>query len=95
MKVVIDENTSDDLDEIYNCIAKERPNAADSVISRIFAAIENLGRLPRMGHRGRVAGTYEWVVSGLPYVIVYEIQPEQNRIVILGVFHGAREARPP
>jgi toxin ParE1/3/4 len=44
-----------------------------------------------MGHAGRVSGTHEWVVRGLPYIIVYEIGvPELDEVLVLGVFHGAQ-----
>jgi toxin ParE1/3/4 len=42
-----------------------------------------------MGHGGRVPGTQEWLVRGLPYILVYQIDP--NEVLILGVFHAARD----
>jgi len=45
-----------------------------------------------MGHAGRVADTHEWVVRGLPYIIVYQIGPaDSDEVLILGVFHGAQD----
>ena len=45
-----------------------------------------------MGRAGRVAGTHEWVVRGLPYIIVYEIGTiDPDELLILGIFHGARD----
>jgi toxin ParE1/3/4 len=45
-----------------------------------------------MGHAGRVPGTHEWVVGGLPYIIVYEIgMTEPDEVLVLGVFHGAQD----
>jgi plasmid stabilization system protein ParE len=79
MNAVVDDQASDDLDEIYAWIAKDRPEAADSVNDRILAAIESLARLPQMGHAGRVPGTYEWVVHGLPYIIVFRSAQEKRR----------------
>jgi hypothetical protein len=38
-----------------------------------------------------VAGTLEWSVKGLPYVIVHELHFETNEVVVLGVFHGAQD----
>lgn len=55
-------------------------------------AAERLTEFPRMGHTGRVAGTYEWVVRGLPYIIVY--QADATEVLILGVFHGAQDREP-
>jgi len=44
-----------------------------------------------MGHVGRSPGTYEWVVVGLPYIIVYEIDEVAGEVAIIGVFHGAQD----
>jgi toxin ParE1/3/4 len=44
-----------------------------------------------MGHSGLVADTLEWVVTGLPYIIVHEVDALQNEIIVLGVFHGAQD----
>lgn len=60
--------------------------AAERITSRIFSETDRIGRFSHIGHPGTVMGTFEWTVSGLPYVIVFERIDEQ--IMILGVFHG-------
>ncbi|MBV9076947.1 MAG: type II toxin-antitoxin system RelE/ParE family toxin, partial [Methylobacteriaceae bacterium] len=35
--------------------------------------------------------TREWIVTGLPYIIVYEIDWDRDEIVVLNVFHGAQD----
>jgi toxin ParE1/3/4 len=57
---------------IYSYIRDRNPAAATQVVARIRLATERLAEFPRMGHTGRVAGTHEWVVRGLPYIIVYQ-----------------------
>jgi toxin ParE1/3/4 len=82
----------DDLDSAVQYIAADNPIAARRVLERIDAAAEALGRVAT-GRPGRVAGTYEKSVRGLPYIIAYAIQPlpgGRERIVILRVIHGAR-----
>ncbi|WP_334377093.1 type II toxin-antitoxin system RelE/ParE family toxin [Bradyrhizobium sp. AZCC 1719] len=44
-----------------------------------------------MGHVGRDPDTFEWVVPRLPYVVVYEVDRVQERVVVTGVFHGAQD----
>ena len=44
-----------------------------------------------MGHDGRVRGTYEWVVVGLPYVIVYEVIDAADEVAIIAIFHCAQD----
>ena len=44
-----------------------------------------------MGHVGHARGTYEWVVVGLPYIIVYEVDAAADEVAIIAVFHGAQD----
>jgi len=91
MKVIIREAAYDDLDRIYAWIAKDRPRSADSVIDRILESAERLGRFPYMGHVGRAPGTYEWVVTGLPYIVVYTVNADDGEVAVIAVFHGAQD----
>ena len=63
--------------------------AAERVVARIRAGTRLLGNFPRLGRAGRVPGTREWVLTQLPYVIVYEITGDG--IMILNVFHTAQD----
>ena len=90
MRVIIREAAYDDLDRIYSWIAKDRPHSANLVIERILENAERLGRFPYMGHIGRVRGTHEWVVPGLPNIVVYTIDSGANELAIVAVFHGAQ-----
>ena len=75
---------------IHSYINERNPMAASRVIARVRAAAERLGEHPRIGHMGAADGTLEWVVTGLPYVIVYEVNEAQDEIVVLGIYHGAQ-----
>jgi len=75
---------------IHDYINKRNPVAATRIASRIRAAAERLGESPRIGRAGAAPGTREWVVSGLPYIIVHELNVPADEIVILGVYHGAQ-----
>jgi toxin ParE1/3/4 len=74
---------------IYNYISDRNPAAATQVVARIRMAAAQLTEFPRMGRVGRVPDTHEWVVRGLPYIIVY--QEDANEVLILGVFHAAQD----
>ena len=81
--------------EIFNYLNDRNPIAATQVVTRIRIAAERLAEFPRIGHAGRVPSTYEWVVRGLPYIVVYDINlGDEGEIVILGVFHGAQDREP-
>lgn len=91
MKVIIREAAYDDLNRIYDWIAKDRPRSANAVIDRILDSANRLGSFPYMGHTGRVHGTYEWVIPGLPYVLVYQVREDQDLVSVDAVFHGAQD----
>lgn len=91
MRVIIREAAYDDLYRIYAWIAKDRPRSADSAIDRILESAERLGRFPYMGHIGRAPGTYEWVVPGLPYIVVYKVNINDEEVDVVAVFHGAQD----
>ena len=91
MRVVIREAAESDLHRIHAWIARDRPRSADAVVARILECAERLGRFPYMGHAGRVTGTLEWVVPGLPYIIVYEVFAADNLVAVTAVLHGAQD----
>jgi toxin ParE1/3/4 len=90
VRVIIREAAYDDLDRIHAWIAKDRPGSAASVVDRILESVGRLGRFPYMGHVGKAPGTYEWVVTGLPYIVVYEVDSAHDELKITAVFHGAQ-----
>ncbi|WP_054142972.1 type II toxin-antitoxin system RelE/ParE family toxin [Bosea sp. AAP35] len=52
-------------------------------------AARKLPRFPALGRLGRQPETRELSVSGLPYLIVYEVGAEA--VTILAIFHTARD----
>ena len=64
------------------------PAAMRGVMARIRQSVELLAQFPEIGHAGKLAGTREIVVPGLPYVIVHRIDPDA--VTIVGVYHGAQ-----
>ncbi|HEY2659112.1 MAG TPA: type II toxin-antitoxin system RelE/ParE family toxin [Caulobacteraceae bacterium] len=81
----------DDLKSQIAYIAAENPPAARRVADRIRVTGAALGDTTT-GRPGRVSGTYEKPVVGLPYVIAYAITALAGREVvsILRVIHSAR-----
>lgn len=75
---------------IQEYVRDRRPAADVRIGAAIQEASELLRFFPHAGRPGRSTGTREWVVHGLPYVIVYEVDPKNEEIVVLGVFHGAQ-----
>ena len=82
----------DDLKQQLRHIARDDPAAARSVAGRIDAAAMLLGERA-VGRPGRVSGTYEKSMSGLPYVLAYclEVTEGTDTLFILRVIHTARQ----
>ncbi len=91
MKVIIRESVVTDLKRIRTWVAKDSPVNARSVIERILSAIETkIPAFPYIGRKGKVEGTREWIVRGLPYIILYEVDDARQVVIVLAVFHGAQ-----
>jgi toxin ParE1/3/4 len=77
-----------DLEDITLYIQKDSEAAARSVAKALFDAANSLNFLPSRGRIGRIPGTRELVVPGLPYIILYEVA--DTAIQIFHIYHGAR-----
>jgi toxin ParE1/3/4 len=91
MKIIVRKKADEDLDHIFEWIAKSNLRAAANLIRRIRARIGKLETpsLARMGRPGLDAGTRELVES--PYIIVYEIHEARGEVHILYIAHGAQD----
>jgi len=83
-----------DLVEIHNYVRRDRPNAADSLISKLLDAIESLEQLADRGmvprdERLRSFG-YRVLIEG-EYLVFYKVLRTQTRIY--RVVHGRRRYR--
>lgn len=73
-------------------VASDNPAAARRVAEVIDTAARSLGDMPT-GRPGRVTGTYEKSVTGLPYILAYAISQtgSQEVIGIVRVIHTSRD----
>jgi toxin ParE1/3/4 len=71
-------------------IAANDKDAARRIARRIRETGARLGDFAT-GHPGRVAGTYEKSVSGLPYILAYALTDGDRAVSILRVIHAARD----
>lgn len=91
MNVIVRETAAADLERIHAWISKDSPNNARSVVERVLTAIEHkIPSFPDIGRKGKVEGTREWIVRGLPYIIVYRVDHVARMVTILSIFHGAQ-----
>jgi len=80
-----------DLLSLWKFIARDNITAADRLIERMEIAFHLLARFPAKGHKREDVHTSEpvlfWPVGS--YVVVY--RPAPKPILIVRVFHGARD----
>lgn len=81
-----------DLAHQVTYITAENPAAAHRVADAIDKTALALGDMP-IGRPGRVTGTYEKSVTGLPYILAYAITQAggEETVAIVRVIHTARD----
>jgi toxin ParE1/3/4 len=89
MRLVYAEPAERDLDSIIAYIALDDPAAAERVYRKIIETAAKLADFPDMGRVGRLPDTREFTVTGLPYLIVYQVAADT--VTVVAVFHGARD----
>ena len=77
------------LDAIGAHIAKDNPAVAEEVVAQIVESVNILADFPAIGRVGRISGTRENVVLGLPYIVPYRVNPDT--IEVITVMHGAQK----
>jgi toxin ParE1/3/4 len=82
----------DDLDEIWDYIAANNPEAADRVITEILDAIRAVVSFPHSGHRrpGLTAAPLRFLTVR-EYLIAYA--PDEKPLSVIAVMHGHRNPR--
>lgn len=78
-----------DLNEVGEFIGQDNPEAANRVLKRIWDATNMLADHPYAGRAGRVPGTRELVIVGIPFIIPYRVV--EDTIQILRVLNGKRK----
>jgi toxin ParE1/3/4 len=76
------------LQEIRTYVARDKPEAAARLATRIVSLVEALREHPYLGRGGTEPGARELVVGGTPYLIFYRVQAK--RATILAIWHGAQ-----
>jgi len=89
VRVVWAEPAARALESIQDYIARDNRRAAWEVAQRVRQAVKQLEEHPKMGRPGRVRGTLELVIPGLPYIAPYRIKG--GDVQILSIYHAARK----
>jgi toxin ParE1/3/4 len=78
-----------DLDQIFEFISRENPEAARRTIARILQGVAVLESFPLLGRVGRLPRTREWFIAQLPYFVAYRLVDDRE-IDIVAVIHTSR-----
>ena len=87
MRVEWSDAALDNLDQAVEYIAQDKPAAAADVAQKIWDATQRLVEQPGIERPGRVEGTRELVIPGLPYIVPYVVKGD--RVIVLRVTHAA------
>ena len=88
MRIIWQDEAERDLDRIAEYILRDDPAAALRLTYTLREAIRVLAEHPNIGRTGRVEGTRELVIRGLPYILPYQIAGQEVRI--LAVMHAVK-----
>ena len=78
-----------DLTSIRNYIGQDNWEVANDVVMRIVEQAESLAIYPQKGRIGRIQGSRESILPGLPYIIAY--RPKQDAVEIVRIIHTSRQ----
>jgi len=76
------------LREIRAYVARDKPEAAERLGTRIVAMVEALRNHPRLGRVGAEPGIRELVIGSTPYIVLYRVQDQ--RITTSTIWHAAQ-----
>ena len=79
-------------DDLLDYIAERNVLAALAVDAHIEQQVGQLVEFPFLGRKGRIANSFELVISCTPYLVAYQIHGAQ--VQILHVFHERRNWPP-
>ena len=80
------------LEEIHAFVAKDKPDAAERLATRIVVLVEALRNHPYLGRPGAEPDIRELVIAGTPYIILYRVHGK--RVTINTVWHGSQQKEP-
>jgi toxin ParE1/3/4 len=76
------------LEQAYDYVAADNPEAAVQVVLKLQAAANQLAEFPLLGKVGRVEQTRELMIAHTPYILVYRVKGKT--VEILRVLHGSK-----
>ncbi|MGA0597569.1 type II toxin-antitoxin system RelE/ParE family toxin [Enterovirga sp. CN4-39] len=78
------------LQEIGAYIRERDPMAARRVAVRLQQVAKRIAAFPDLGRRHAASGTRRFALADLPYMLVYEVDRDEDRVLIIGIYHTAQ-----
>ena len=91
-KVEWSDDAARSVEEIHDYIALDRPIAATVFVTALIRLGDSLESFPERGRS--LGGDTRELTSVRPYIIHYRYDPARDVVVILAVWHGARNGLP-
>lgn len=77
------------LEEIRAYVARDKPEAASRLATRIVAVVEALREHPYLGRASAEPDLRELVIGGTPYVVLYVVR--RDTVTISTIWHSAQQ----
>jgi toxin ParE1/3/4 len=78
--------------QIRAYVARDKPDAAEWLATRIVVMVEALRNHPRLGRVGAEPGIRELVIGSTPYIVLYRVQ--RDRVTVNTIWHAAQRRVP-
>jgi addiction module RelE/StbE family toxin len=83
------EEAAADLERITDYLFEHTPERAARLVRALYEAPTTLVTFPNRGRPGKKEGTREFVMSPLPYIVVYTVRSEV--VYVVRILHGAQQ----
>jgi toxin ParE1/3/4 len=89
MKIVWAEQARQEWVAQYRFYFSRNPEAARRFRQEVMSAVARLRTHPQMGRPGHVEGTRELVITGTPFLVVYDVNAV--RVEVIHVYDGRQD----
>jgi toxin ParE1/3/4 len=92
LEVVWTRKAAIQLNEAYEYIAADNVAAADRIVAEVHSRLIQLATQPELGFKSNVRSSQGQIreIIVAPYRILYQIERDSNRLLVLLVWHGSR-----
>lgn len=93
-RLLLSEQFEKDFDEAVNYLKEQRQSAAMNFVEEIERQIKILASFPEIGKKSddaRLEGLLFLIITKYKYIVIYEIDYDQDIIFLHNLIHGSRD----